>query len=238
MNTLLYLICFIPPMLLATYAQGLVKSRYAMASKIPARIQTRSGEGTITGAEAARIILDSVGLQRIPIHKINQGALTDYYDPKNKQICLSADIYDGNSLADVGIAAHETGHAMQDAENYVFLGLMQKAFPIARIGSSSAFYILAAGLAANIAGLIWLGVGLFACTALYQIIDLPVEYNASHRAKQHLAKLGLVSEKDMYYVRKVLYAAALTYVAAMLSAFLQFVYFMLRALAASNRNRS
>ncbi|MGI5831359.1 MAG: zinc metallopeptidase [Thermoguttaceae bacterium] len=228
---LLYLICFGLPMLLAIYAQGVVKSRYAEARKIPATYMKRDGTtGSITGAEAARIILDSAGLQQVPIQMIDQGALTDYYDPRNKRICLSADIYNGTSLADVGIAAHEAGHAIQDAQNYFFLGLTQKAFPIARIGSQLSFYILVAGLAANIMGLIWIGVALFGATAVYQIINLPVEFNASSRAKSHLASLGLVDQKGIVHVHKVLSAAAMTYVAAMLSAFFQFLYFLIRVL--------
>ena len=234
---MIYLICFGVPMLLALYAQGLVKSRYAQARKIPAAFVKRNGTtGTLTGAEAARIILDSAGLQQIPIQKINAGALTDFYDPQNKRICLSSDIYDGSSLADVGIAAHEAGHAMQDAENYVFLGMTQKAFPIARFGSQFSFWLLAIGLGANLMQLAWAGVALFGAVALYQIVNLPVEYNASNRAKKHLASLGIVNEEGLYYIRKVLGAAALTYVAAMLTALFQFFYFLLRVLARSGRD--
>ena len=229
----LYLLCFGVPMLLAMFAQGLVKSRYAAARKVPARYRTRSGgEGLVSGAEAARIILDSAGLRNVPIQEINAGALTDYYDPQNRRICLSADIYRGTSLADVGIAAHEAGHAIQHDQNYLFLGLTQAAFPIARFGSQFSFYFLLAGLGLNILGLAWIGVALFGFAAVYQIINLPVEYNASSRAKKHLAALGLVDEREMVYVRNVLGAAALTYVAAMLSAFFQFVYFFLRLLSA------
>ncbi len=236
MDIYLYLICFGVPMLLAMFAQGLVKSRYAAASKVPARYRTRSGgEGLISGAEAARIILDSAGLRDVPIRRINAGALTDYYDPRNRQICLSGDIYNGTSLADVGIAAHEAGHAIQHAQNYVFLNLTQAAFPIARFGSHFSFYFLLAGLGLNILQLAWAGVALFGFAAVYQIINLPVEYNASSRAKKHLAALGLVDSSEMVYVRNVLGAAALTYVAAMLSAFFQFVYFFLRLLSAQSR---
>ncbi|MBQ3388725.1 MAG: zinc metallopeptidase [Thermoguttaceae bacterium] len=233
---MLYLICFGVPMLLALYAQGLVKTRYAQASKVPATFIKRNGTtGTMTGAEAARIILDSAGLQRIPIQRINAGALTNYYDPQNKRICLSGDIYGGSSLADVGIAAHEAGHAMQDAENYIFLGMTQKAFPIARFGSQFSFWLLAIGLGANMMHLAWAGVALFGAVALYQIINLPVEYNASNRAKKHLASLGIVNEEGLSSIRKVLGAAALTYVAAMLTSLFQFFYFLLRVLASSQR---
>lgn len=226
-NLGLYLICFIPPMILAVYAQGLVKSRYAAAKKRPA---------PMTGAEAARIILDSAGLQSVPIEMIQGGgALEDYYSPGERKICLSPDIYQGRSLADVGIAAHEAGHAIQHAQNYVFLGMTQLAFPLVRFGSGAAFYILLVGMFLQLTGLVVLAVALFGFTALYQIINLPVEYNASYRAKIQLAKLGIVNQTDMVYVRKVLGAAALTYVAAMLAAFLQFLYFALQLLG-NNRD--
>lgn len=220
-NLVLYLICFIPPMLLALYAQGLVKSRYAAAKKRPA---------PMTGAEAARIILDSAGLQSVPIEMIRGGgALEDYYSPGERKICLSPEIYNGRSLADVGIAAHEAGHAIQHAQRYLFLGMTQLAFPLVRFGSGAAFYLLLAGMFLNLFNLVLIAVFLFGATAVYQIINLPVEYNASHRAKVQLAKLGIVNQTDMVDVRKVLGAAALTYVAAMIAAFLQFLYFAIQA---------
>lgn len=217
-NFVLYLVCFIPPMILALYAQGLVKARYAAAKKRPA---------PMSGAAAARMILDSAGLQNVQIELI-PGELSDHYDPRAKVLRLSQDIYHGQSLAAVGIAAHEAGHAIQDATRYPMMVVRQMAVPMASFGSSAAFWILMAGMIFQIVPLAMLAVGLFGVVALFQIINLPVEFNASTRAKQQLAALGVVNEQDMVCVRKVLGAAALTYVAAMLAALLQFLYFALR----------
>lgn len=217
-NFVLYLVCFIPPLLLALYAQGLVKVRYAAAKKRPA---------PMSGAAAARMILDSAGLQNVKIELI-PGELSDHYDPRTKALRLSEDIYNGQSLAAVGIAAHEAGHAIQDATRYPLMALRQMAVPMASFGSGAAIWILMAGLILNILPLAMLAVGLFGVVALFQIINLPVEFNASTRAKQQLAALGVVNAQDMVCVRKVLGAAALTYVAAMLAALLQFLYFALR----------
>ncbi|MDO5565344.1 MAG: zinc metallopeptidase [Planctomycetia bacterium] len=217
---LMYLLFVIPPMLLALVAQGMVSSRYAQASRRPA---------SMTGAAAARMILDSAGLNYIEVQMI-PGHLTDHYDPSAKVIRLSQDVYQGQTLAAVGIAAHESGHAIQDAKHYAPLVMTQFAWPLASFGSNAAIWILIAGAVLHIFGLILAGVVLFGIVALYQIVNLPVEYNASSRAKQQLATLGVVNESDMYYVRKVLGAAALTYVAAMLSALMTFLYYAMQIL--------
>ena len=214
-NMMLYILCFIPPMLLAVYAQGLVKSRYAMASRRPARM---------TGAAAARKILDSAGLTHVEI-RMTEGVLTDHYDPRSKTVNLSPDVYQGETLAAVGIAAHEVGHAIQDATRYPLMVIRQMAVPMASFGSGAAMWVLIAGLVLHITGLAVAGVVLFGAVALFQIINLPVEFNASSRAKEQLATLGVIEGDDLTVVRKVLGAAALTYVAAMLAALLQFLYF-------------
>lgn len=210
-----YLLCFIPPMLLAAYAQGLVKSRYASASRRPAQM---------SGAAAARMILNSAGLQHVEI-RMTQGFLSDHYDPRSKTVNLSPDVYQGQTLAAIGIAAHEVGHAIQDGTHYPLMVIRQLAVPMASIGSSAAIWILVAGLVLKITGLAMVGVFLFGGVALFQIINLPVEYNASARAKKQLAALGVINGEELNVVRKVLGAAALTYVAATLAAFLQFLYF-------------
>ncbi|MDD3586138.1 MAG: zinc metallopeptidase [Thermoguttaceae bacterium] len=217
---LMYLLFVIPPMILALIAQGMVSSRYAQASSRPS---------SMTGAAAARMILDSAGLNYIEVQMI-PGHLTDHYDPSAKVIRLSQDVYQGRTLAAVGIAAHESGHAIQDAKHYAPLVMTQFAWPLASFGSNAAVWILVAGAVMNMFSLILAGVVLFGVVALYQIVNLPVEYNASYRAKQQLAVLGVVNESDMYYVRKVLGAAALTYVAAMLSALMTFLYYAMRFL--------
>ncbi len=217
----LYLLCFIPPMLLALYAQGLVKSRYARASKTPSNI---------TGYQAARSILDSAGLHGVPVEEIHQDALMNYYSPKERKICLSSEVFRGRNLAAVGIAAHEAGHAIQHAKNYPFLRLTQLAFPIASLGSRMAFTLLLVGAVMNFTGLILVALLCFGAAAIYQIINLPVEYNASNRAKARLASMNMVTPSELGCVRGVLSAAALTYVAAMISALMQFLYFALSIL--------
>lgn len=211
------LICFGVPLLLAIYAQGLVKIRYAKAKHRPA---------SITGAAAARLILDSADLQHVEIEMIS-GQLSDHYDPRAKVIRLSQDVYQGRTLAAVGIAAHEAGHAIQDARNYLPLVMTQLAWPLAAFGSNFSFILLFIGALMHIMGLVLAGVILFGFVALYQIINLPVEFNASNRAKQQLSSLGIVKKSDLACVRGVLGAAALTYVAAMLTALLQFLYYLM-----------
>lgn len=215
-----YLLFIIPPLILAMIAQGMVSSRYAQASRRPA---------SMTGAAAARMILDSAGLNYVEVQMI-PGHLTDHYDPSAKVIRLSEEVYQGRTLAAVGIAAHESGHALQDAKHYLPLVMTQFAWPLASFGSNAAIWILIAGAVLNIFGLVLAGVILFGVVALYQVVNLPVEYNASSRAKRQLASLGVVNDSDMYYVKKVLGAAALTYVAAMLMALMTFLYYASRFL--------
>lgn len=224
---LFYLIFMIPPMLLAGWAQSQVKSRYMAARTMPA---------SCTGAQAARRILDSSGLQNVRIEEI-EGTLTDHYDPRTKVLRLSSDIYHGQTLAAVGIAAHEAGHAIQDATHYPLMVIRQMAVPMASIGGGAGMSIVAVGVALGAIGLVLLGVLLFSGVAIFQLVNLPVEYNASARAKQILPQLGIVSEGQMPMIRKVLGAAALTYVAATLSAVMQVLYFVARLFAGSQQRR-
>ena len=225
---LFYLIFMIPPMLLAGWAQSQVKSRYMAARTMPA---------SCSGAQAARRILDSAGLQNVRIEEI-EGTLTDHYDPRTKVLRLSSDIYHGQTLAAVGIAAHEAGHAIQDATHYPLMVIRQMAVPMASIGGGAGMSIVAVGVALGAIGLVLLGVLLFSGVAIFQLVNLPVEYNASARAKQILPQLGIVSQGQMPMIRKVLGAAALTYVAATLSAVMQVLYFVVRLFAGSQQRRS
>ncbi len=220
---LTYLLFLIPPAILAMIAQGLVSSRYDRASQIGA---------STTGAAAARQILDSAGLQAVDVERI-PGRLTDHYDPRSKVLRLSEDVYNGRNLAALGIAAHEAGHALQDAHNYGPMILRQLAVPAASFGSNAAFLFIILGAVMNAAGLVLAGVVCFGLIAAFQVINLPVEFNASNRAKKQLAAIGLVNEQEMPYVRGVLGAAALTYVAATLAALGQFIYYALMFLGAS-----
>ncbi|MDO5554745.1 MAG: zinc metallopeptidase [Planctomycetia bacterium] len=214
---LLYFMFIIPPMLLAFVAQGMVKYRYAKALKLPARM---------TGAAAARLILDSAGLRHIKIEQ-TPGKLSDHYSPREKIIRLSPEVYGGSTLASVGIAAHECGHAIQHATKYGPLVLTQFAWPMAAFGSNAAFIAIIAGLALNLLGLAYLGLALFGVVLVYQLVNLPVEFNASTRAKAQLVTLGVVPEQDMPAVRGVLWAAAMTYVAGMIAVLSQFLYYAL-----------
>ncbi len=218
---LIYILCIIPPMLLAMFAQGLVQARYR------AGLKRRS---SMTGAQAARMILDSAGLQDVPIEPI-RGTLTDHYDPRAKVLRLSEDVYYQPTLASVGIAAHEAGHAIQDAVSYSPLVIRNIAVPLANIGSQAGIWLTILGFFLNMFGLILLGIVLFSGTVFFQLINLPVEFNASSRAKEQLVRLGIVNSDEINCVRGVLSAAALTYVAATLVSIMQLIYFILRALS-------
>ncbi|MDO5581018.1 MAG: zinc metallopeptidase [Planctomycetia bacterium] len=214
---IVYLICVIPPMLLGLWAQSMVSLRYNSASKRPA---------PMTGAAAARQILDSAGLTNIPIEMI-PGKLSDHYDPRAKVVRLSEEVYQNASLASVGIAAHECGHAIQDATHYPLLVVRNLAVPIASIGSNLGMWLILIGAILGFLGLVLIGVIFFAATVVFQIINLPVEYNASARAKEQLVQLNIIPGSDLIYVKKVLGAAAMTYVAATLAAVGQLIYYLM-----------
>ena len=213
----LYLVFVAPALLLAFIAQTMVSSRYAAASRVSA---------SMTGAQAARRILDSAGLHNVGIEQTS-GHLSDHYDPSAKVLRLSTEVYANASAASVGIAAHEAGHAIQDAVHYKPMVLRSLAVPLASFGSNTAFILFFIGLFVQaLSFLAWVGIVFFSFVVIFQIVTLPVEFNASTRAKQQLATLGIVSSEQGYYVKKVLSAAALTYVAATLMAVLQLLYLL------------
>ncbi len=218
----IFLLIISPALLLAFYAQMRVKSTYAKASRQPAQL---------SGAATARHILDEAGLQSIDVEQI-PGRLSDHYDPRGKVLRLSQDVYNGRTLAAVGIAAHEAGHALQDAKNYAPLKVRNAAVSMAGFGSSAGMYMFIGGLflSGNAFGqtLMVLGIGLFAAVVFFQVVNLPVEFNASARAKTLLVERGIVPHDQMYHVNKVLNAAALTYVAATLQAILTLLYLIMR----------
>lgn len=221
-----YLLFLSPAMLLAMWAQYRIRSTYAQASQVPARM---------SGSAAAREILDAGGLRDVRIEMV-PGQLTDHYDPQAKVLRLSSQVYQGHSAASVGIAAHEAGHALQDAERYSLMLLRNIAVPMANFGSGIGMMMLMAGLLLHMTGLAWMGLLMFGGTAFFQIVNLPVEFNASNRAKYLLESLGIAGAQEMTYVRKVLNAAALTYVAATLQSVLQVLYFALQLMGRSSRN--
>jgi len=223
----MYLVFVAPALLLAFIAQAMVSSRYAAASRVSA---------SMTGAQAARRILDAAGLRHVSIEQVG-GRLTDHYDPSSKVLRLSTEVYGNHSAASVGIAAHEAGHAIQDAVRYKPLVLRKLAVPLASFGSNTAFILFLIGFGVQaLHFLAWAGVILFSFVVLFQIITLPVEFNASTRAKQQLSALGIVSEEQAYHVKKVLSAAALTYIAGTLMALLQLLYLVSRLAGSQNRN--
>lgn len=210
-----------PAMLLAIWAQIRVKSAYARASQIPAR----SG---VTGAETAQRILNAYGINNVAIEPVHS-FLGDHYDPRHKVLRLSPDVYHGRSLAALGIAAHEVGHAIQDAKAYGPLKLRNGLVPMASIGSNMAFVIIFLGMILSGplgGGLVWGGIGLFSLAVLFQLINLPVEFDASKRAKEILFELGFVGREEAPVVSRVLSAAAMTYVAATISAVMTLAYYV------------
>lgn len=212
-----YLILFmILPMALGFYAQWKVKSSFAKMSKVPARM---------SGAEAARRMLDNAGMQSVRIEPV-QGHLSDHYDPRGKVLRLSPDVYGGRSMAALGVACHEAGHAFQDAQNYVPLVIRNAAVPAANFGSGIGMSMLFFGLMIGLTPVAWLGVILFSAVVFFQIINLPVEFNASNRAREHLVAQGLINANEEHYVATVLNAAALTYVAATLQSIMTLLYYL------------
>ena len=207
-----------PPLLLGIWAQFRVKSTYAAARRMAA---------PLSGAAAARHILDSAGLQQVGIEQV-PGHLSDHYDPRHKVLRLSPEVYQSRSLAAVGIAAHEAGHAIQDARAYAPLVVRNAAVPAAGFGSNASFLLIFLGLIfQSLSWLVVVGIGLFGCVVFFQLVNLPVEFNASSRAKAQLVGLGITNRQELVYVDKVLSAAAWTYVAAMLQAVLTLVYYIM-----------
>lgn len=202
------MLLLIPAMILAMYAQSKVRSSYAKYS----RVQSSRG---LSGAQVARTLLDQGGLSGVNVEMVS-GNLTDHYDPRKQVVRLSQAVYSGSSLAALGIAAHETGHALQHAHGYFPLSLRNNFFPIAQLGSNMAMPLFLVGfLFGNTMGILMdIGILLFVFAVLFQVITLPVEFNASSRAVGLLLDNGVISRSEEAGVRSVLSAAALTYVAA------------------------
>ncbi len=217
----LYFIMIIPALLLSIYAQIKVKSTYSRFSKVP----TFRG---VTGALAAREILRASGIGDVDI-ELTRGFLSDHYDPRSRVLRLSESVYAGNSIASVGVAAHEAGHAIQHAQGYAPLRMRSALVPISSLGSNLAWPLLMIGFIFMSQSLILAGIIFFSLAVLFQVVTLPVEFNASSRALMALPATGILSEDEVKGARKVLSAAALTYVAAATAAILQLLYFLMRA---------
>jgi Zn-dependent membrane protease YugP len=224
----LYLVILSPALLLMVWAQWRVKSAYARGMQVPARL---------SGAAAARYILDHEGLQDVAIEETH-GQLSDHYDPRQRVLRLSSEVYNTRSMAAVGIAAHEAGHALQHARGYLPLGIRNASVPAATAGPMLSYLLLILGAAMQSGPLVLAGLVIFGGVVFFQVITLPVEFDASNRAKAVLADLNIVDHEGSLVVRDVLNAAGWTYVAAALQALLTFLYYVLRFSGSGRSDRN
>jgi len=219
-----YFVFMLPPLILGLYAQGKVQATYAKYS----RVANRRG---LTGGQAARYILDSAGLSHVSVER-TAGQLTDHYDPRSKVLRLSDGVCNSRSVAALGIAAHECGHAIQHDTGYVPLAFRNNLFPVANLGSTLWMPLIFIGfllmVSKNALGVMLfdLGIVAYALFAVFSVVTLPVEFNASKRALAVLTEQGVVTTDERKHAKKVLDAAALTYVAAALSAIMMLLYFL------------
>ena len=216
----LYFAFLIPPLLIGLGVQWWLKKTFAEQ----ARVQVSNG---MTGAQVARAVLDANGLHDVPVHESPGGPLSDHYDPRKRSVHLSQPVFAEHSVSATAVAAHEVGHAIQHQEAYSFFRFRSALFPAVAFSSSIWMWLLLLGLLMNIAGLFLLAIALYAVAVLFQLITLPVEFDASRRAAVQVRNLGLVAQNEGAGVKKVLNAAALTYVAGALAALTQLLYFIL-----------
>jgi len=211
----------LPGILLGLYAQLRLSSSYSRYSQVP----THSG---LSGAEAARAILDHAGLHDVDIQEI-PGHLTDHYDPMKRALFLSSENYHERTIAAVGVAAHESGHALQHQASYVPLKARMALVPVTSFASNAAIFLSIGGFVIGLAKLAVFGIAIYGIIALFQLITLPVEFDASRRAKEQLVQLGLIDNQEHRGVSNVLGAAALTYVAAMVATLFTLLHFIMIA---------
>ena len=223
----LYLLFAIPGLIVAGLASFYVKSTFSEYS----RFRASSG---MTGAQAAAQMLHSAGIYDVNIERVD-GFLSDHYDPSSRTLRLSPGVYDSDSLSAIGVACHEAGHALQDAANYAPLGLRSALVPVTNISSWLSYIVIFAGFIFQSGGMVMLGAILFSAVVVFSIVTLPVEWDASSRAKQLMVTAGIVSAPERDSAGKVLNAAFLTYVAAVLSSLLTLLYYLVRA-AGMNRD--
>lgn len=217
----LYLMLALPGLVLGMVTSMMVKNTFRKYAQVGAR----SG---LTGAEAARQMLYAQGVQDVEIHQA-QGFLSDHYNPKTHSLHLSPDVYHGQSLSALGVACHEAGHALQQAQGYALMGLRSALLPATIAGQNLAPILFMIGLGTGMMGLAKLGVLLFGAAVLFTIITLPIEWDASARAKRYITDAGVVTEAEYPHAAKVLNVAFLTYVAGAITAVMQLVYFLLRS---------
>ncbi len=220
-----YMMLVLILMLMMGAASSNVKNTFSKFSEVPVRRR-------MTGAQVARYILDSNGLKNVSIERV-QGELTDHYDSSSKVLRLSDPVYNSPSISAVGVAAHEAGHALQDKSGYYALKLRQGIYPLASIGSNFGMFLIMIGIfaafltqASNVGfSIALLGLAMYACAVLFTLVTLPVEFNASKRALACLTQYGIVSQEEQTGTRKVLNAAALTYVASAVGAIMTLLYY-------------
>ena len=213
-----FLIAFIVPMVLGFWAQHRVKSTFARNLEVPVA-------NGMTGAQVARRILDANGLNEVPVEE-TPGSLSDHYDPRSRSVHLSEPVYRGVSVASTAVGAHEVGHAIQHEQAYAAFRVRSAMFPAVQFASNIWFLFLLGGLFLNILGFVYVAIALYSVAVLFQIVTLPVEFDASRRAKQQLHDLGLVASTEAAGVQSTLKAAAWTYVAAALAAVAVLLYYL------------
>jgi Zn-dependent membrane protease YugP len=216
-----YWLFILPALALSLYASWMTRSAFNKYS----RVRTASG---LTGAQAAQKLLRGAGLGDIEIVPV-AGKLTDHYNPMTRRLALSEPVFDSPSVAAVGVACHEAGHALQHAAHYKPLWLRTALVPTAGIGSSLGYFVMFAGLLFHAQGVVLLGAMLVGCVLLFQIVTLPVEFDASARAKRLAVEQGIILPQERAGMDRVLNAAALTYVAAVVSTLLTLLYYLMRA---------
>ncbi len=216
----MYFLFALPGLIIALFAQAKVKSNYAKYSRV-------FTQNNITGADAAREILQRNGIFDVEVKRI-QGNLTDNFNPKDNVIYLSDGVYDSNTVSAVGIASHEAGHAVQHAQNYAPVKLRMALVPVCNFGASISPILIILGYVFSIWQLLYLALFVFLLSVLFQLVTLPVEFDASRRALKSIESYSMLNEYELKGAKKVLSAAALTYVAALLQSLLIFLYYLLR----------
>ena len=220
-DPLYLLLVVLPGLLIGIWAQIKLSSAYGKYSRVPV-------ESGLTGAQAAREILDQAGLNNVPVQEV-PGHLTDHYDPTKRALFLSSDNFHGQTVAAVGVAAHESGHALQHQAAYGLFKVRMALVPVTQFASAAYLGIFVLGAFMGLMKIaILIIIGVFAVTTLFQLVTLPVEYDASRRAKEQLFRLGLVHEEERAGVSRVLDAAALTYVAALVTSVMTLLYYIAR----------
>ncbi|MEP3482429.1 MAG: zinc metallopeptidase [Fuerstiella sp.] len=220
-NMTYILMVFLPGLILSGGASLLVKAAFNRYSQVGSR-------RGYTGAQAAELLLDRAGIQDVQI-VATQGYLSDHYDPTNKRLALSEAVYGSSSLAALGVACHEAGHAIQHATSYGPLGLRSALVPTVGIGSNLGYVVMVGGLFLASQQVVLIGAVIFSAVLLFQLVTLPVEFDATARAKKLIVEAGIIDQDERYGVDRTLNAAALTYIAAAVSTLLTLLYFLVRS---------